>query len=91
MLSVQKDEKRERRVKEPRRGLGRFSFHTHKESSIPVAPLAGPEMCCYLNLAICIALFIHHCAGVDNQSNPSPNRDGGSVAVRETHACLHLI
>lgn len=37
--------------------------------------LAGSELYCYLNLAICIALFIHRCARVDNQSNLPPQRD----------------
>ena len=38
------------------------------------------ELCCYLNLAICIALFIHRSAHVDNQSNLPPRR--------ETEFCL---
>lgn len=33
------------------------------------------ELCFYLNHAIYISVFIHHCARVDNQSNLPPQRE----------------
>lgn len=80
MLSVQKDEKRggggggiRWRIEARSQREGRFGF-------IPPA-LAESELRCYLNHVICIALFIPHCALVDNQSRLPPKERRSRVAV----------
>lgn len=75
VLSVQKDEKKgiRGRIESEEEPGGGLVLYPRAE---PPA-LAEPELCRYLNPAICIALFIHRRALVDNQSLPaSPKRDG---------------
>lgn len=82
VLSAQKDEK-EGGCKQPSWELGRF--YAHKEGWMQLTPLSLGLKCVISTFAFCIALFIHHCAYVDNQSYLPPNRD---KALKLSERCM---